>query len=87
MIEVDFDDVVEATVVHALKESIAMLEEQLEKDDRFAIWFHNRDKDIAATKHLIHCMKVVADWYTVPSEGFYFDYTVTEVPNEALGNS
>lgn len=84
---VELDDLIDATVVDTIKQSIALLEADLEKDDRFAIWFHNRDKDIAATKHLIHCMKVVADWYTVPSEGFYFDYTVTEVPNEDSSNS
>lgn len=74
MIEVDFDDLVDATIAASLKESIASLEEDITRENRFPTWFRDQEKDIAAVKHLIHCMKVVADWHSLPSEGFFFDY-------------
>lgn len=84
---IEIEDLIDAAIVDTLKQSIAILEADLEKEDRWELWFKHRELDIAATKHLIHCMKVVSDWYTVPSDGFFFDYTVTEVPNEDSRNS
>jgi hypothetical protein len=37
------------------------------------MFFRNYDRDHAATEHLIHCMKVVHDYYS--NTDCYFDYS------------
>jgi hypothetical protein len=40
------------------------------------MWFSNdKAKDDAAVAHLIHCMKVVADYYSYHYQPKYFDYS------------
>lgn len=82
MIEIQLDDLVEATIVQELKSQISMLEGDIENGLHSSVWFLDKEKDREAVKHLIHCMKVVADWYSVPSEGSYFDYSIAKEYNE-----
>lgn len=53
--------------------------ELLEPYDKTSIpmWFHDREKDKAAVEHLVHCMKVVHDYFSMPTEQKYFDYENT----------
>lgn len=87
MIEIQLDDLVEATIVQELKSHISMLEEDIENGLHSSVWFLDKEKDREAVKHLIHCMKVVADWYSVPSEGSYFDYSICHKENANTRNS
>lgn len=83
MITVDIEDVIDATIAQQLKESVELLEQDLNRPDRFPIYFLDREKDIATTKHIIHCMKVVHDWYSVPSDGRFFDYSGASLENSS----
>ena len=50
--------------------------ELLENCSGMPMWFYDdREKDRLAVNHLIHCMKVVADYYTNHGEPMFFDYS------------
>ena len=43
------------------------------------MWFYNnKELDKQAVDHLIHCMKVVSDYYGDFDKPKYFDYTIAE---------
>lgn len=83
----DLEDVIDATIVETLKDSIELQQSLLCDPNRFPIWFLNKEKDTNAVAHLIHCMKVVHDWYATPSDGFYFDYSIAKEEYENSSNS
>jgi len=53
-----------------LRDDIESLED---RNINVRMFFRNYDRDHAATEHLIHCMKVVHDYYS--NTDCYFDYS------------
>ena len=71
--EVEFPD---ELVGQELRNMIDMLEQ----GSSVPMWFiDDPEKDKAAVNHLIHCMKVVADFYSLPSDPRFFDYSVKDL--------
>lgn len=65
--------VADEIVYQNLVESIGTLENPLTD---MPMWFSDdKVKDDAAVAHLIHCMKVVADYYSYHFQPKYFDYS------------
>jgi hypothetical protein len=57
-----------------LDEHLTMLEH-----NSYPMWFYNnKELDGQAVNHLIHCMKVVSDYYGGFDKPKHFDYTVAE---------
>jgi len=57
----------------------AMLEDSLQvlqQGSNIPIWFLDQEKDNQAKEHLIHCLKVVSDWYNSNPKTKHFDYNV-----------
>jgi hypothetical protein len=47
--------------------------EQRDREHGIPIWFFDKDKDNEAADHLVHCLKVVHDWFSAHHK--YFDYS------------
>jgi hypothetical protein len=59
-------------VAQELREMIDILE----GGSRIPMWFiDDPEKDQAAVNHLIHCMKVVSDFYSNHDDPKFFDYS------------
>lgn len=66
-IKIDLDDYIS----QELEDHIHIL-----KMNSIPMWFYNdTEKDTLAVNHLIHCMKVVCDYYTSFDKPKYFDYS------------
>ena len=70
LVEVDID----GYIGQELEDHIQLLE-----NNSYPMWFYkDREKDKLAVNHLIHCMKVVCDYYTDFDKPKYFDYSEAE---------
>lgn len=48
----------------------------LENNSFPPMWFvDDREKDKQAVNHLIHCMKVISDYYSMSDNNKFFDYS------------
>lgn len=67
LVDVDIDE----CIPKELKDHILILE-----SSTLPMWFFDdKEKDRAAVNHLIHCMKVVADYYSNWDDSKFFDYS------------
>lgn len=66
------DDDMSQLVAQEVAKSVYMLE-QRDREHGIPIWFFDKDKDNEAVDHLVHCLKVVHDWFSAHHK--YFDYS------------
>lgn len=65
-------EVCDDIVGEELRQMVAILE----KGSNIPMWFiDDPEKDKAAVNHLIHCMKVVSDFYSTNNQPKFFDYS------------
>ena len=60
----------------AVAQELREMVDILEGGSRIPMWFtDDPEKDQAAVNHLIHCMKVVSDFYSNHDDPKFFDYS------------
>jgi hypothetical protein len=73
MIELSFEEFTDAVVASSMLEQINNLEPY--DENNVAMWFaDNRKRDREAVEHLVHCMKVVHDFFSAPDNKKFFNY-------------